>query len=50
MEEEEVKTLFDGKLNKTRNLESKTLNPYGNGIGLALCKEICQSLDGNIYA
>ena len=24
------------------------MNPYGNGIGLSLCKKICQSLDGDI--
>ena len=26
---------------KTRNTESKSMNPYGNGIGLSLCKKIC---------
>ena len=50
MEEQELKKVFDGKLNNTRNLESKRLNPYGNGIGLALCRDICQSLDGTITA
>ena len=50
IEEHELETIFDGKLDNTRNLESKRLNPYGNGIGLALCKEICQGLDGSISA
>ena len=26
---------------KTKNPESKSLNPYGNGIGLSFCKQIC---------
>ena len=50
MQEHELESVFDGKLDNTRNLESKRLNPYGNGIGLALCKEICQGLDGSISA
>ena len=33
---------------KTRNTESIRMNPYGNGIGLSLCKKICQGLDGDI--
>ena len=50
MTEEECEKVFDGRLDNTRNLESKRLNPYGNGVGLPLCKEICCSLDGNITA
>ena len=26
---------------RTRNIESISMNPYGNGIGLSLCKKIC---------
>ena len=33
---------------KTRNTQSRSMNPYGNGFGLSLCKKICQSLDGDI--
>ena len=47
MSEEEVNNVFSGKLD-TRNIESKRLNPYGNGIGLSFCKEICQILEGDI--
>jgi len=43
----EASKVFDGFL-KTQNPESKSLNPYGNGIGMSLCKQICQSLDGDI--
>ena len=50
MQEHELERVFDGKLDNTRNIESKKLNPYGNGIGLALCKEICQGLEGGISA
>ena len=24
------------------------MNPYGNGIGLSICKRICDNLNGNI--
>ena len=47
MSEEEVRNIFNGKLD-TRNIESRRLNPYGNGIGLSFCKEICQILEGDI--
>ena len=47
MSQEEVRNIFNGKLD-TRNIESRRLNPYGNGIGLSFCKEICQILEGDI--
>ena len=47
MSSDEASKVFDGFL-KTRNSESKSLNPYGNGIGMSLCKQICQSMDGDI--
>ena len=37
MKEDEVKRVFDGFLDKRSPL-SKSLNPYGNGIGLSFCK------------
>lgn len=33
---------------ESSNPESRSLNPYGNGIGLSFCKQVCQSLDGSI--
>ena len=36
----EVDHVFDGFL-ETTNSESKALNPYGNGIGLQFCKQVC---------
>ena len=47
LSEQEVRDVFNTSF-KTRNAESKSLNPYGNGIGLSFCKKICQSLDGDI--
>ena len=47
MTEEEAMKVFDGCLDN-RSPISKSLNPYGNGIGLSFCKKVCQSLDGNI--
>ena len=47
MSEDEVRNVFNGKLD-TRNIESRRLNPYGNGIGLSFCKEICRILEGDI--
>ena len=45
--EQDQSRIFDNFF-KTRNTESRSLNPYGNGIGLSLCKKICQGLDGEI--
>ena len=47
MSTEEARRVFDGFL-KTKNEESKLLNPYSNGIGLSLCKQICENLGGTI--
>ena len=38
--EEDINQVFTPFF-KTHNKKSKTLNPYGNGIGLSLCKQIC---------
>ena len=38
--EEDISQVFTPFF-KTHHRTSKTLNPYGNGIGLSLCKQIC---------
>lgn len=47
MSDEDQNRVFEGFL-KTSNIESRNMNPYGNGIGLSLCKKICQGLGGDI--
>ena len=47
MSADEAASVFGG-FYKTKNQESKSMNPYGNGIGLSFCKQICQSLEGDI--
>ena len=47
MSPEDAERVFDGFF-ATRNIDSKSLNPYGNGIGLHFCKEVCQFLGGDI--
>ena len=47
LSQEEASRIFDGNF-ATKNQDSRALNPYSNGIGLSLCKQLCQSLDGNI--
>ena len=47
MSQDEANRVFEGSL-KTGNDESKKLNPYSNGIGLSICKQLCESLDGEI--
>ena len=47
MSSEDVAKVFDG-LRGTRNETNQRLNPYGNGIGLVFCKQVCQSLEGDI--
>ena len=47
MSDEDLARVFVGPiLNVNSQIES--LNPYGNGIGLAFCKQVCQSVDGDI--
>ena len=48
MSEEEVKHVFDPFWQSDSAL-SRSLNPLGNGLGLSICKQICQSLDGDIH-
>ena len=47
MSKEEASRVFDGNF-ASRNEDSRALNPYSNGIGLSLCKQLCQSLDGTM--
>ncbi len=42
-----MEKLFDAG-HVVRNGESRMLNPYSNGIGLSFCKQVCQSLEGDI--
>ena len=48
MTEEQIKNVFD-PLVQARDKTSKNLNPLGNGLGLSICKQICQCLDGDIH-
>ena len=47
MSKDEVSVVFDG-YHKTKNSESKLLNPYSNGLGLSICRQVCRSLGGEI--
>ena len=47
MAEEELQRVFE-PFTKTINIESQKLNRHGNGVGLSICKQICESLDGDI--
>ena len=49
MSEENLARVFNGEMLEN-NIMSQSLNPYSNGIGLLFCKQVCQSLDGNISA
>ena len=49
MSQEQLAVLFDGA-SFMASERSKKLNPYGNGIGLAFCKQVCQIMDGDISA
>ena len=40
MTSEEAKRVFEGFTGSLNN-ESRMMNPYGNGIGLAFCKQVC---------
>ena len=45
--EEALTQVFDG-FQVQRDPVRRRMNPYGNGIGLRFCRQICQSLDGDI--
>ena len=33
---------------KTENIKSRQMNRHGNGVGLSICRQICESLEGKI--
>ena len=45
--EEDQKRLFE-PFSKTSNAKSRSMNVYGNGVGLSICKQICEGLEGSI--
>ena len=47
MSEEETHDLFKPFF-RSHNSISQNLNPSGYGVGLSICKLICESLDGSI--
>ena len=47
MTESEVTTLFE-PFHASQNITSKSLNPNGRGLGLFICKRICEHLGGKI--
>ena len=47
LSKEEIEHIFD-PFWRSKNIESRKLNPSGRGIGLSICKLICESLDGDI--
>jgi len=47
MSENELSNLFE-PFYATQNKTSRSLNPNGNGLGLFICKSICEHLGGNI--
>ena len=47
MTENEMKHVFDA-FGSLSNEKSQSLNRNGNGVGLSICKQICQSLGGDI--
>ena len=49
MTKEELEHVFDPYW-RSQEQRSKKLNPFGNGIGLSICKDICDSLGGSISA
>ena len=44
---EEQSNVFE-PFSKSSNIDSKSLNRHGNGVGLSICKRICTSLEGDI--
>ena len=49
MTEEELSLLFTPFL-RSRNEQSQIMNPSGHGVGLFFCRNICESLGGQISA
>ena len=47
MSETEVKNLFTPFF-RSENDESKKANPYGNGLGLSICRNIANGLNGTL--
>ena len=47
MSKEEMKRVFEPFFSSS-NTQSKKLNFYSNGVGLSICKQIINSLDGEI--
>ena len=48
MTPEEVKHVFE-PFNQAKTKANKGLNHLGNGIGLSICKQICENLGGGIF-
>ena len=47
MSENEIENLFT-PFCRSANMTSRNLNPNGHGLGLYICKKICQNLGGGI--
>ena len=47
MSKEEADHVFE-PFSRSPNIQSRKLNPSSNGVGLSICKKICQSLEGDI--
>ena len=47
MSEEEAKHCFEPFM-KSENAQSRAMNRHGNGVGLSICKQICEHLEGSI--
>ena len=47
MSEQEQARVFE-PFQQTDSVESQKMNRHGNGVGLSICKQICESLEGQI--
>ena len=47
MSVDEVRNIFV-PFGRSKNMESLERNPSGNGVGLSICKKICEALGGTI--